>query len=186
MSTIIGLSGKARAGKDTAFIYFSYNNFVRMALADPLKELCRKMFHLTKEQTDGSMKEVVDTRYSVTPRDILIKVGNDLRSIHENVWIDQLLLKVKSLPSDSKIVITDIRYQNEANAIKAVGGYLGRLERHPSRGKDVSPEAQASRSETDLDNYTGWDWKLEADKNETPQDLERWVQGIMNQLRSKK
>lgn len=186
MAMIIALSGKARAGKDTAFVFFSYNGFVRMALADPLKELCRKMFHLSKDQTDGALKEVADSRYSRTPRSILIKVGNDMREIYENVWIEQLLVKIKSLPSDAKIVITDLRYKNEAIVLKKAGAILCRLERHPSRDNMVSEETKLSKSETDLDDYKEWDFTIPAELNETPQSLEKWVQGIMDKLGAKK
>lgn len=186
MSTIIGLSGKARAGKDTAFIYFSYNKFVRMSLADPLKELCRKMFYLTKEQTDGALKETIDPRYGLSPRQILIKVGNDMRSIWSGVWIDQLLTKIKTLPTDSRIVITDVRYKNEAIALKEAGAYLARLERHSSRDGAVSDETKCSLSETDLDDYPAFDFKLAAIDNETPQSLEKFVQDVMDRLKAAK
>ena len=185
MALIIGLAGKARSGKDTAFIYFSYHKFVRMALADPLKELCRKMFKLTKEQTDGALKEVVDPRYGLTPRSILIKVGNDMRQIHKEVWVEQLLEKIKSLPSDSRVVITDVRYKNEAKLLKEAGAYLARLERHVSRDSMVNEETKQSLSETDLDDYQGWDFYLPGEQNENPQDLEKWVSKITDFLRAK-
>lgn len=183
MSTIIGISGKARAGKDTAFIYFSYRQFVRMSFADPLKELCRKMFKLSTEQTDGKLKEIVDPRYNMTPRAILIKVGNDMRAIMPDVWVQLLIEKIKQLPSNSRIIITDVRYRNEAEALKSIGGYIARLERHPSRDNMVSEETKASLSETDLDNYPAFNFVLPAMSNETPQDLEKWVTTVLEQIK---
>lgn len=66
---IIGLSGFAGAGKDTvADILRDKHNFVKLALADPLKRICRDVFAFTDAQLWGpsSERNKPDLRY---PRD---------------------------------------------------------------------------------------------------------------------
>ena len=176
MPLIIGLSGKACAGKDTlADPHFTIHGYKRMSFAEVLKETCQRLFKLTKEQTDGRKKDEIDKRYNLTPRDILVRVGNFCRLIDPNIWVRLLMEKIDALPAETRVVITDVRYTNEANAIREKDGVLIRLERHPSRDKMVDANAQYELSETDLDNYPFFDMKLEANQNENPQDLEKFA-----------
>ena len=48
------------------------------SLAGPLKNAVRDIFSLSREQTDGNLKEVVDERYGVTPRKLMQVVGTEL------------------------------------------------------------------------------------------------------------
>jgi len=66
---IIGISGLAGSGKDTAAAFLGKNhNFVRVGLADPLKRICRDAFNFTDEQLWGpsEKRNAPDKRY---PRD---------------------------------------------------------------------------------------------------------------------
>lgn len=66
--TIIGLMGKARHGKDTvgAIIRSLIPKSETIALADPIKSICREIFDFSDRQLYGDLKEVPDHRY---PRD---------------------------------------------------------------------------------------------------------------------
>jgi hypothetical protein len=51
---IVGISGLAGSGKDTAADYLvAHHNFVKVSLADPLKRICRDVFAFTDEQLFG-------------------------------------------------------------------------------------------------------------------------------------
>jgi len=97
---IIGLVGKARAGKDTFAEYLSKIfltdfdiEFLRLAFADELKCLCMEHFGLTYEQLWGNKKEVEDSRFVksdgsfLTAREILQMVGEFYRSIDNDFWV---------------------------------------------------------------------------------------------------
>ena len=67
---IIGISGKARAGKDTFASYLINGfkdklnkEFIKIAYADGLKEKLMNEFDLTYDQLYGELKEVVDYRF---------------------------------------------------------------------------------------------------------------------------
>jgi len=64
MGMIIGLTGQARAGKDTIAEYLVKNHgFVRIGLADPMKRFCQHLFDWNDEQVWGNKKEEGDPRY---------------------------------------------------------------------------------------------------------------------------
>lgn len=63
---IIGLSGPAGCGKDTAADFLVKNHgFVKVALADPLKRFCMEVFNFTEEQLWGpsEKRNEPDKRY---------------------------------------------------------------------------------------------------------------------------
>jgi hypothetical protein len=62
----------------------------------------------------------------------------------ENFWVDYAL---NSVVDGTKVVIADVRYPNEADAIKALGGKVYRVERD-----GVGP-ANAHASENALEGY---------------------------------
>src|SRR5690606_31617836 len=64
MGMIIGLTGQARAGKDTIAEFLAQKyGFVRIGLADPMKRFCQHLFDWNDEQVWGNKKEEGDPRY---------------------------------------------------------------------------------------------------------------------------
>ena len=82
--TIICFSGKKGVGKDTAAeVLVKRYGFTRIALADPLRELCSKVFHLPYEQfSDNDKKDKeLDQRVVLDFHHI-----DKIRDIVENEW----------------------------------------------------------------------------------------------------
>lgn len=73
-------------------------------------------------------------------------------------------------------VITDVRYPNEAEAIKNLGGVLIRIDRNTGFTDNHI-------SETALDNYDGWDYVI--DNNGTLENLFNQVKEIYGKIREK-
>ena len=169
---IVGLGHKARTGKDTVAAYLNQDHaFVRVAFADALKAACCTIFGLTQKQANGADKEAIDPFWNTTPRDILQRVGTEClrRGFGDDVWIKALERRVEGLVSQGvSVVVTDVRFPNEAEAIKKWGGVLVRVDRK------VAPTIGGSShaSEVSLVNYSGWDAVL---KNE----------GTLEELRDK-
>lgn len=66
MVNIIGISGLAGSGKDTAADYLvKHRSYVKVSLADPLKRYCMNAFAFSKEQLWGPSKfrNAIDERY---------------------------------------------------------------------------------------------------------------------------
>lgn len=159
---IVGISGKARHGKDTAALQLmNRHGFARMAFADALKDGAKVMFSLSDEQVNGALKETIDERYGKTPRQILQWLGTDYgrQMIHPDVWIIALKAKIDAIKAKPLaiiplgIVIPDVRFPNEADAVKAWGGFMWRVQRP---GVEA---VNAHVSETALDEYA-FDWYL--------------------------
>lgn len=140
---LIGLVGSKGVGKDTAAHYLVKKyDFVSMAYADPLKEACRVVFHLSREQLhDRAKKEEPVEPWGKSPRQILQAVGTDLfrNRFHKDVWLRNLEHRVRTSRRD-RIVVTDVRFENEMEHIRSLGGFLVRIDRETGSRDDHESE----------------------------------------------
>lgn len=152
MSIVIGLLGRAGSGKSTAAKYLVERYGAKtFSLARPLKDLCKLLFDFTDEQVFGSQaqKETIDSRYGISPRTAMIRLGDGAREIlWKRIWIDTCFKQIEQ--SGVKLsVIEDVRYPNEAEWINGVpSGYVVKLVCPDS---DSSPEYANAPSEIGVD-----------------------------------
>jgi hypothetical protein len=118
---IIGITGKAGAGKDTIADYLvSNHNYTKIALADPIKRLVKDVFVLSdKEVYDRVEREKPMTQWNNwSVRKLLQYIGTEAirKNIDDYVWVKHLWFtiepKLKENP-DLNFVIPDIRFPNE-------------------------------------------------------------------------
>ena len=142
-SRLIGIVGRKRAGKDTiADILTRRSFFQKQAFADFLKQGCAAMFMLSPDQVYSERKDEKDERWNVTPRQILQVVGTDLiRNQLQKVlpdlnlgqdstlWCRNMRLFLETCNPLQQVVIPDVRFQDEADMIRDMGGMLIRVER---------------------------------------------------------
>lgn len=142
---LIGLTGHKQVGKDTCAAYLEERyGFEVDAFAAPLKEACRAIFGLTHGQLYGELKEVVDPFWQKTPRQIMQTVGTEVgRQIDPEVWVKAFCRRYeRSQPH--RLVVTDVRFPNEAVAIRQLGGRIIRITRPGHAGDNHASEtAQA-------------------------------------------
>jgi hypothetical protein len=130
---IIGLTGYAQSGKDTlAGMLIGLHKYDNRAFADPIRKLLYETNPLVK---DGyRVKGIVDA-YGWDKakvefpelRSLLQTLGVGARTVFDDqFWVAQGLA---GLSAGDKIVITDVRFPNEADAIKALGGQVWRVRR---------------------------------------------------------
>lgn len=137
---IIGLGHQSRVGKDTVGNYLvKEHGFNRYAFADVLKQAAYNLFRIYGlrdaayyEQNPVARNEKLDS-INLTPVELWIAYGTKMREIYEYLWVD-LVIESLILPA----VITDVRYPNEARAIKDAGGVLVKVTRkgNPVHGSD--------------------------------------------------
>jgi hypothetical protein len=152
---IIGIGYKARHGKNTAAramaLHAARRNFYvkEYAFADALKSFARV---LGMREKNGSLLQVLGTEV--------------FRSIDPDIWVRVLLDTVNEQQPDIA-VITDMRYPNEALAIRNAGGFLVNVLRLNEDGTPwVSLDRSATHlSETSLDTWTDWDSKIKVHNN---------------------
>ena len=155
---IVGLSGKARSGKGAvASRLTGMHGFVEAAFADKLKSCCKAIFRLTDNQLYGDAKDIEDSFWEDTPRNILQKVGTEcLRMGYRgDVWIKALEREIHANPGVN-FVVSDCRFPNELEAIKAWGGKLVRIER--PGGPQIETGQHASEVASDA--WTAWDYAI--------------------------
>lgn len=156
---IIGLGYKARAGKDTIASHLvGKYDFVQESFAYPLKEqIGRQIMGFNDKQLYGEWKEVLDPEWGRTPRQLLQLIGTDAlrKVVHDDFWVIPMKRKLKEHTHNKRnVVISDVRFLNEINAIKALGGQIVRVDRD---NPDQITGFAKHQSETELDNYEGWD-----------------------------
>lgn len=194
---IIGIAGKSRAGKDLLASIMGVDGWKHLAFADELKRRVREDLGLTLAHTNGGLKENPTPFKNLnfperhgewrhwSPREIMIEYGKFYRQFDPLFWVRKTFEKINGTTSDENYVISDVRFANEADAIKNARGALIRLERHESRDALVSEATKLDLSETALDNYKGFDFKLPAELNYSPVDLLDFWSGIKEAIRNR-
>lgn len=179
---IVGIGSVARVGKDTAAQALVRElQFVRRGFADALKAVALATNPIVIPQAGTINVDVGHNRLHnlviregwETAKDRLPEVRRFLQALAEAVrnnvgestWLDVVL---KDPPT--KLVIPDVRYPNEAEAVKQAGGLLIKIERpgYAARGHE---------SETALEDYDGWDTVIRNDGSvpELEQAVVNWV-----------
>lgn len=153
----LAFMGRARSGKDTAAAFLVQKHaYTRLAFADPLKAMAL------------SVDPFIPTGYGVTVRlqslvadvgweyakdrfpevrRVLQHLGQAVRDADPDFWVDRLMRKVHAAAGwHLPIVVTDVRYPNEADALRAEGFMLVRIVR-PGAG------TRAHYSEEALSDY---------------------------------
>lgn len=196
---LIGVSGKMGAGKDTVGLIITgltatnpvSDGVLAHAINMNSKSLMLKSEWIIKKMA-GKLKDVAALLAGVpshlfenqefkqekmgpewgdmTYREFLQKIGTDaLRdNVHNDIWANSLFADVTG---SSKWVVTDVRFPNEAEAIKSRKGILIRV--------NTTREVPASDhpSETSLDDYKGFDYIV--DNSGTMEALVRRIRDIL-------
>lgn len=151
---IYGITGKARAGKDTIAEYlWAQYGVTRIAFADPLKLAAQNIFGLTQDQTwNPEFKEVIVDRWGMTPRQIFQKLGTEAirNTFGPDVWIKRFMAQYEIFMNTDDVVVPDVRFPNEARAIRDMGGVIIEVRRTGS-GLDGGEASHASESGIGID-----------------------------------
>lgn len=151
---MIGLSGYGRAGKDTiGDVLVRYCGYERFAFADPLKRLGADLLGVPLNWFyDAQLKFApMEGWGTLTPVEVALKLGTEVgRHIHPDVWVRKTMSAIGRTPS---VVITDLRFPNEAKAIKDAGGICVRVKRD-GVGPRIDPKTgEPHLSDIALDGY---------------------------------
>ena len=191
---IIGIAGKAGAGKDTIGVTLShllYSNRIssgqphrvtKLSFANKLKEVCCVMFGWDRERLeqdyqykegntldDGSMDPACQM-LGMTRRQIIQTLGTEgLRNgLNQDIWIICLKLAIMHGEYDKYAYgfITDCRFLNELQFVRDMGGSLIRVDRVGEVGTLTNHVNHAS--ETEWLKWDDWDYVV---KNEVRLDM---------------
>lgn len=143
MKKLIGITGKAGVGKDTFANYLNeFLEYERYSFAGPLKDACCLLFGWTRHQIDHdrAFKEAVDPRWGFSPRKAMQLMGTEYgrQLLRDDLWVHMAQVRLDETSSNG-LMITDVRFENEAQWIRKNKGLLIHVVR-PGES-DVIPHA---------------------------------------------
>jgi hypothetical protein len=166
---LIGLTGYARTGKDTlASILVEKYGYRRIAFADTIRSFLYEINPMVGCSPSGYLQDLINlvgwdkAKEEPQVRRLLQDLGVAARKlINEDVWITAALA---DLDPHEKVVIADVRFENEAAMIRLLGGQLWRVKRfNTSAVNDHVSEVELDYYEVDqifLNNGTIEDLKI--------------------------
>lgn len=175
---VIGVSGKKRSGKDTFFQMlekYSDRPVYRLAFADTLKnEIYERIL-----KPDGLERSMLDDEATKEQfRTLLQWWGTEYRRriFRDDYWLVKLSEQLESYKEqDVIVVITDVRFPNEFEFIKSIGGLMVRVSR-----PGFSNSADSHPSEIALDDEKNFDTFI--DNNGTLEQFESIVETYIKTL----
>lgn len=192
---LIGISGKARSGKDVFGEFLASElsrqegkGYILMSYAHELKNMVQKEFDLSYDQLWGEDKEKEDRRYLTnrkalltndpvywTGREIMQEFGGFYRSIDPDFW-SKKLFSIMAEKEYENVIITDVRYPNEVDPILERKGVHIRV----SREDKTQIHGTKHSSETSLDD--GYKVDFDINNNRTLEDLRNTAKDIAGVL----
>lgn len=154
---IIGLAGFAQSGKDSAARALTSRGWTRVAFADPVREAVKALDPIV--DCDGAREvrlcELLaqyswdEAKQHDEVRRLLQRTGTEAgRQIYgQDCWVDIARRKIDRAIGD--VVMTDVRFKNEADMIRDMGGLVVRVDRpgvgpknnHVSESMPFAPDA---------------------------------------------
>jgi hypothetical protein len=154
----IAFTGLAGAGKSTATAHIE--DALTFSFAAPLKQVIEFVFGLDHALvTVPELKTTVIPHLGVTPRQLLQVVGTELfrdalmvklpalQLKGDSIWIHKMLETLEEHKDAPIILIDDLRFENEADALRKLGFRLVKIVRNESSVAAAAGAAGAHASE---------------------------------------
>ena len=135
---IIGICGLIGSGKGTVADYLvSEHAYQKISFADKLKDAVATLFDWDRTLLEGDTPEsrlwreepdtfwTAETSKEITPRLVLQLFGTDCmrNGFYDGIWVSLLKQRVLANPT-TNFVVPDVRFPNEINAIRDIGGKI--------------------------------------------------------------
>jgi dephospho-CoA kinase len=157
---IIGISGRAGVGKDTVAKFLcETHGFVQIAFADPLRAGLKAMFGLTDDHfEDRTLKQTRIDWIGRSPRELMQTLGTEWgrHIVNPEIWQRTAARRIRQiLAADpcqhvAGVVLSDIRFDNEAEFVRDFGGQVWHIWRpHHSEASGHTSELGVRLRETD-------------------------------------
>jgi len=166
---IIGLCGLAGSGKDTvAKILRDRRGFACVSFAAPIYRAVAAITGLSVEELqDRRVKESRLPWLDASPRTLLQTLGTEWGRdiVDADIWIKLAMREAAGLKN---AVLTDVRFANEAQAVKEAGGFVWRVVRPAAVLDGLAAEHSSEAGLPDwliddvIDNATSLDWLVGA------------------------
>lgn len=148
---IIGLAGAKRCGKDTAARYLvEHHAFKQDSFAAPIRAFACHLLGLTPEQLEAQKEQASIVIGGYSARELMQKLGTEFvrDQIDPNAWVKSIFARNRDVED---LVISDVRFPNEARSVMHRGGIVVRLNR--VTGLPVDEHVSEQRLDLCLVNY---------------------------------
>jgi hypothetical protein len=187
---IIGICGFIGSGKDTIADYLvNLHHFRRESFANSLKDAVAQVFGWDRTMLEGRTKQAREWREqrdewwsnrlgkNITPRWVLQYWGTEIMRghFHDSIWIDSFTARYKG----GKIVLSDTRFINEIETIRALKGRVVLVRRGPIPTQKEMQERAVHQSEWD---WIGQQFDYEIDNSGNLEDLKIKVDDMIRHL----
>lgn len=140
---VVALIGEPGCGKVAAARHLEERTgFRRVGFTDRINAMLKVGLNLTDLQLDGDGKHTpMDDMGGVTPVHLKQTLGYEWGRVrvHSDLWVNLWRADVLALAGQA-VVVDDLRFANEASAVRALGGLVIRIERpgvaRPERASD--------------------------------------------------
>lgn len=180
---LIGVSGVAGAGKDTVGnILVENHGFLRMAFGDYVKKTVAAAFgwpeHLLH---DSAFKASTSDYWNISVRRALQLTGTEAirGTFGADHWVKRWIMDYAMIKDKTSVVVTDVREEHEADAIRGLGGLIVHVDR---RGAGLKGE-EAKHSSEKMIGVDDRDLILL--NNGTIDELQRYVNDIVQYIEIK-
>ncbi len=150
---IIGLTGPARSGKDTVARFLAQEHgFEFTSFAAPIRQFVANLCGISVGTLEG-MKDIEHPIFEKSPRVMMQTLGTEWgrNLIHPEIWakiVEQKILDNKA--HNTPLVVTDVRFDNEADLIRSHGGTIWSISRHQAKNYNVAPHSSENGIELTL------------------------------------
>lgn len=138
---LIGLTGPARAGKDTVAEYLvRQHDFVQHSFAAPIREFVARILGVTLGELEATKEAPIAWLDGKTPRYLMQTAGTEWgrELIADDLWVRSCLARARQdMDEGRSVVISDVRFDNEAAVIRGLGGKVLRLQRSQAGTRSV-------------------------------------------------
>ena len=183
---IVAFGHQKRTGKNTCAKFFEVCvkthwpkiSVKQRSFASPLKLMAHQLYgwaglkdevYYENHQQD---KEITLDAIKKSPRTVWIELGYHCRQVYDLTWVRKTLAACP----ENVTILTDLRYPNEAEYIKSIGGVLIRVTRS---GLPVPTDI----ADTALNGYNKWD--MEIQNNGSFGDLNQYITAVAEHLKTK-
>ena len=147
MKKIIGFCGKAHSGKSHAanIIKSEYPNAEIISFGDAVRDMLKAIVDVDSIYESETKEEIIP-ELGVSLRKLMQTLGTEWgrNSVSDSLWVDIFMMKVNNSKSDI-IIVPDVRFQNEYNAIINNGGIIINL-KTGNDFKDIDLSSHVSES----------------------------------------
>lgn len=180
---IIGICGYKGSGKDTLADFLVENeSYVKIAFADFIRNALMQLFDWDETNFSPEKKEIKDPYWGVTPRKMCQEIGTEFLRYHCKDFIstefklpngeiyngtfhikriNKEIIKLLEVNPNENIIFSDIRFQDELDYIKKLGGIIIKVVRPSLTNNEFSQHI----SEKNINKLENVDYELVNDHN---------------------